>query len=67
MTERGVPMPATVSPDVGAPGYRGGMSATLPYGSWPSVITAADLAAASPRFAGAAFVGEEIWWDEGTS
>lgn len=41
------------------------MSATLPYGSWPSVITAAHLATASPRFAGAAFVGDETWWGEG--
>lgn len=37
---------------------------TLPYGSWPSPLTAAAAAAAAPRFEGAAFVGSEIWWGE---
>lgn len=37
---------------------------TLPYGSWPSPITAAAAAAAVPRRDGAAFVGDEIWWGE---
>lgn len=35
-----------------------------PFGSWPSPITAADLAVASPRIDGARFVGDEIWWSE---
>ncbi|WP_402845577.1 prolyl oligopeptidase family serine peptidase [Microbacterium sp. GXS0129] len=38
------------------------MSETLPYGTWPSIITAADVAAAAPRYDGAAFVGSEVWW-----
>lgn len=40
------------------------MPATLPYGSWPSPLSASDAAAAAPRFEGAAFVGDEIWWGE---
>lgn len=40
------------------------MRASLPYGSWPSPLSAADAAAAAPRFEGAAFVGDEIWWGE---
>jgi dipeptidyl aminopeptidase/acylaminoacyl peptidase len=37
---------------------------TLPYGSWPSPLSAAITAAASARFEGAAFVGDEVWWGE---
>jgi dipeptidyl aminopeptidase/acylaminoacyl peptidase len=40
------------------------MPATLPYGSWPSPVTAADATASAPRIEGAAFVGEEIWWGQ---
>lgn len=40
------------------------MTPSLPYGSWPSPLTAAAAASASPRFEGAAFVGDEIWWGE---
>ncbi|BDV30267.1 S9 family peptidase [Microbacterium terricola] len=40
------------------------MTNTLPHGSWPSPLTAASVAAASPRIDGARFVGEEIWWGE---
>ncbi len=40
----------------------------LAYGTWPSPITAASVAAASPRYEGARFVaapeGEQIWWGE---
>lgn len=40
----------------------------LPYGTWPSPITAASVAAASPRYEGARFVaapgGEQIWWGQ---
>jgi len=36
----------------------------LPHGSWPSPFTAAWASAASARFEGAAFVGDEIWWGE---
>ena len=38
---------------------------TLPYGTWPSDISAADLATAAPRIDDARFVGEEVWWGEG--
>lgn len=40
------------------------MVVTLPYGSWPSPLTAAAAAASAPRFEGAAFVGDDIWWGE---
>ena len=36
----------------------------LPYGSWPSPLTAEWASAASPRLEGAAFVGDEIWWGQ---
>ena len=31
----------------------------LPYGSWPSPLSAAEVSAASPRIEGARFVGDE--------
>lgn len=37
---------------------------TLPYGSWPSPLSATWAAAASPRFEGGALVGDEIWWGQ---
>ncbi|MFT4220548.1 MAG: prolyl oligopeptidase family serine peptidase [Microbacterium sp.] len=40
------------------------MPPTLPYGSWPSPISAADVAAGSHPVDGARFVGDEIWWLE---
>ncbi|GAA2989094.1 dipeptidyl aminopeptidase/acylaminoacyl peptidase [Microbacterium terrae] len=40
------------------------MSRALPYGSWPSPLSAAAVAAAAPRIEGARFVGDEIWWGE---
>lgn len=41
----------------------------LPYGSWPSPLSAADVTAAAPRIEGAQFVGgetsaPEVWWGE---
>ncbi|MEH3088237.1 MAG: prolyl oligopeptidase family serine peptidase [Microbacterium arborescens] len=39
-------------------------SQQLPYGSWPSPLTAAWASASSLRLDGAAFVGDEIWWSE---
>ncbi|WP_203582178.1 S9 family peptidase [Microbacterium hibisci] len=38
----------------------------LPYGSWRSPISAAEVSAASPRLEGARFVGpaSEVWWGE---
>lgn len=41
------------------------MPETLPYGSWPSPITAAQAAAAAPRLDGARFVGDDVWWGQG--
>ena len=41
------------------------MESTLPYGSWPSPLTASTVASASARFDGARFVGDEVWWAEG--
>ncbi|HKT57338.1 MAG TPA: prolyl oligopeptidase family serine peptidase, partial [Microbacterium sp.] len=41
------------------------MPDTLPYGSWPSPITAAQAAASAPRLDGARFVGDDIWWGQG--
>ena len=38
---------------------------TAPYGSWPSPISAADVAGGSLRLDGARFVGEDVWWSEG--
>ena len=40
------------------------MTSELPYGSWPSFITAEAASAASPRIDGARFVGEDVWWGE---
>lgn len=40
------------------------MTQTLPYGSWPSPILAADVAAGSHPVDGARFVGDEVWWLE---
>ncbi|KHK96159.1 peptidase S9 [Microbacterium mangrovi] len=40
------------------------MPTTLPYGSWPSPITAAQAAAAAPRLDGARFVGDDVWWGQ---
>jgi dipeptidyl aminopeptidase/acylaminoacyl peptidase len=34
----------------------------VPYGAWPSPLTAAEVSAASARFDGARFVGDEVWW-----
>ena len=40
------------------------MTKTLPYGSWPSPLSAAAVTAASPRIEGARFVGEDLWWGQ---
>lgn len=40
------------------------MANTLPYGSWPSPLTAESVSQSSPRVDGARFVGGEIWWGE---
>lgn len=40
------------------------MPQTLPYGSWPSPISADDVAAGSHPVDGGRFVGDQIWWLE---
>lgn len=37
---------------------------TMPYGSWPSPLSAEDVSQSAPRIDGARFVGDEIWWGE---
>ncbi|MGY5766496.1 dipeptidyl-peptidase 5 [Brachybacterium sp. DNPG3] len=41
------------------------MTTTLPYGSWPSPISASRLATGGTRLGGPQLVGEELWWLEG--
>ncbi|MFS2291573.1 MAG: prolyl oligopeptidase family serine peptidase [Actinomadura sp.] len=38
--------------------------ATLPYGSWPSPISAADVARARLRLSFPTVVGSDVWWQE---
>lgn len=38
---------------------------TLPYGTWPSPLSAEAVAAAVPRIEGARFVADEVWWGQG--
>ncbi|KQZ82300.1 peptidase S9 [Microbacterium sp. Root166] len=40
------------------------MTSAKPYGTWPSPLTAEAVSAASPRWDGARFVGDEIWWGD---
>ncbi|HAQ59630.1 MAG TPA: S9 family peptidase [Microbacterium sp.] len=40
------------------------MTTILPYGTWPSPITASEVTASSPRVEGARFVADEVWWGE---
>ncbi|MBB2976073.1 dipeptidyl aminopeptidase/acylaminoacyl peptidase [Microbacterium endophyticum] len=41
------------------------MPKQLPYGSWPSPLSASDAATSSARFDGARFVGDDVWWGQG--
>ena len=41
------------------------MVTTLPYGSWPSSLTAELLATGGTRLGSPRLVGEEVWWTEG--
>ncbi|MEE1618410.1 dipeptidyl-peptidase 5 [Brachybacterium sp. J153] len=41
------------------------MVTTLPYGSWPSPITAELLATGGTRLGAPALVGDHVWWTEG--
>jgi dipeptidyl aminopeptidase/acylaminoacyl peptidase len=36
----------------------------LPYGSWPSPVSAAEVAESAPRIDGARFVGDDVWWGQ---
>ncbi|WP_127472587.1 S9 family peptidase [Microbacterium sulfonylureivorans] len=40
------------------------MTTSLPYGTWPSPLSAEAVSAASLRLEGARFVGDEVWWGE---
>ncbi|GFZ79229.1 prolyl oligopeptidase family serine peptidase [Nesterenkonia alkaliphila] len=40
------------------------MVTTLPYGSWPSSISAEQLAVGGNRLGGPQWVGDELWWTE---
>ncbi|MFF8940352.1 prolyl oligopeptidase family serine peptidase [Streptomyces paradoxus] len=41
-----------------------GQRVTLPYGSWPSPVTAADVARGEALAEWVGFVGGEVWWTE---
>jgi dipeptidyl aminopeptidase/acylaminoacyl peptidase len=41
------------------------MTTALPFGSWPSPISAAQLATGGIRLGGPRFVGHQLWWMEG--
>ena len=41
------------------------MVTTLPYGSWPSPLTADLLATGGTRLGSPRLVGRELWWSEG--
>ncbi|MFC7374818.1 prolyl oligopeptidase family serine peptidase [Brachybacterium sp. GCM10030268] len=41
------------------------MVTTLPYGSWPSPITAEQLATGGTRLGAPRLVGDAVWWTEG--
>ena len=41
------------------------MTTSLPFGSWPSPITAEHVAAGTTPVGGGAFVADELWWLEG--
>lgn len=40
------------------------MTTILPYGTWPSPISAAEVTTSAPRLDGARFVGQDAWWSE---
>lgn len=41
------------------------MTTVLPYGSWPSTISAEQLAVGGNRLGDPTWVGEHLWWTEG--
>ncbi|MGZ0711178.1 dipeptidyl-peptidase 5 (plasmid) [Coraliomargarita sp. W4R53] len=40
------------------------MTSSLPYGTWPSPLTASAISTSSPRLEGGHFVGDEVWWGQ---
>lgn len=44
--------------------YTGAMVRTLPYGSWPSTISAEQLAVGGNRLGSPQWVGEQLFWSE---
>jgi dipeptidyl aminopeptidase/acylaminoacyl peptidase len=48
-----------------APPVAGPVPATVPYGAWPSPVSAVDVARGGTRMAFPAAVGDEVWWSEG--
>ena len=44
--------------------YGGRVTQTLPFGTWPSPLSARDVAAGSHPVDAGRYVGEEIWWLE---
>lgn len=40
------------------------MTTILPFGTWPSPISAAEVTTSAPRIDGARFVGDDVWWSE---
>lgn len=49
---------------LGGVSYTGAMVTTLPYGSWPSTISAEQLAVGGNRLGSPQWVGEQLWWSE---
>jgi dipeptidyl aminopeptidase/acylaminoacyl peptidase len=47
-----------------AVGARQDAGMTSPYGSWPSPLSAAEVASSSVRLAWPLLVGDEVWWAE---
>jgi dipeptidyl aminopeptidase/acylaminoacyl peptidase len=41
------------------------VSTPIPYGAWPSPLTAADVARGVLRLSAPRLVGDEVWWGEG--
>lgn len=37
---------------------------TLPFGSWPSPLSAAWASSSAPRLEGGALIGDQVWWGE---
>ena len=40
------------------------MTTILPFGTWPSPISAAEVTTSAPRIDGARFIARDVWWSE---